>query len=189
MYDPSNPNDQYLLHNNIDSSQASISSHEYGPLYIVALLKMSDQDLAAAVVLVLKLKKRKRRWSKEWFKKRQKYTYERLLRDLALTDVNDFNNFVRLDITKFQELLDLVTPLIEKKNTNMREAIPPFQRLSITLRYLATGNTLEDLKFHSAISPQSLSLIIMETCDAIIQVLRHFIKVRKKFYYKKSFIY
>lgn len=63
----------------------------------------------------------------------------------------------------------------------MREAIPPFQRLSITLRYLATGNTLEDLKFHSAISPQSLSLIIMETCDAIIHVLKEFIKVNKDY--------
>jgi asparagine synthetase B (glutamine-hydrolysing) len=134
---------------------------------------MSDQDLAAAFVVLIKLKKRKRRWSKEWFKKRQKYTHEHLLRDLALTEVNDFKNFVRLDLAKFQELLDLTTPLIEKKNTNMREAIP---RLSITLRYLATGNSLEDLKFSIAISPQSLSLIIMETCDAIIQVLRHLIK-------------
>ncbi|CAF4829046.1 unnamed protein product [Pieris macdunnoughi] len=59
----------------------------------------------------------------------------------------------------------------------MREAIPPSQRLSITLRYLATGNTLEDLKFHSAISPQSLSLIIMETCEAIIHVLKKLIKL------------
>lgn len=70
----------------------------------------------------------------------------------------------------------------EKKNTLIREAIPPFQCLSITLRYLATGNILEDLKFYSAISPQSLSLVIMETCNAIIQVLRHIIKVRKKYY-------
>nr|CAI5826265.1 unnamed protein product [Callosobruchus analis] len=29
----------------------------------------------------------------------------------------------------------------------MRDAISPSQRLSITLRYLATGNTFEDLKF------------------------------------------
>jgi hypothetical protein len=46
---------------------------------------MSDQNLAAAFVVLIKLKKRKRRWSKEWFKKRQKYTHEHLLRDLALT--------------------------------------------------------------------------------------------------------
>ena len=42
----------------------------------------------------------------------------------------------------------------------MRDAIPPSQRLSITVRYLATGNTFEDLKFTSAISPQSTDIII-----------------------------
>jgi hypothetical protein len=82
---------------------------------LCCLFEMSDQDLAAAFVVLIKLKKRKRRWSKEWFKKRQKYTHEHLLRDLALTEVNDFKNFVRLDLAKFQELLDLTTPLIEKK--------------------------------------------------------------------------
>ncbi|XP_047543348.1 uncharacterized protein LOC125075683 [Vanessa atalanta] len=141
---------------------------------------MSAQDLAAAVLLLLVAKrkrKRTRRWSKDWYLKRPKYTHENLLKDLMLTEENDFKNYVRLDLEQFQELLKLVAQLIEKKNTNMREAIPPFQRLSITLRYLATGNTLEDLKFHSAISPQNLSLIIMETCDAIIKVLNKLIKL------------
>lgn len=145
---------------------------------------MSAQDLAAAVVLLLVAKRKRKRtrcWSKDWYTKRQKYTHENLLKDLMLTEEADFKNFVRLDLEQFQELLELVTPLIEKKNTNMREAIPPFQRLSITLRYLATGNTLEDLKFHSAIAPQTISLIITETCDAIIHVLKEFIKVNKDY--------
>ncbi|KAL4718671.1 hypothetical protein ACJJTC_008640, partial [Scirpophaga incertulas] len=140
---------------------------------------MSTQDLAAAAVVVLLLKrkrKRTRRWSKDWYTKRSKYTHENLLKDLMLTEKDDFKNFVRLNLEQFHVLLELVTPLIEKKNTNMREAIPTFQRLSITLRYLATGNTLEDLKFHSAISPQSLTLIIMETCEAIVHGLKKLVK-------------
>jgi len=59
----------------------------------------------------------------------------------------------------------------------MREAIPASQRLSITLRYLATGNTFEDLKFISAISPQSIGKIVIETCEALIYCLRNYIKV------------
>lgn len=61
----------------------------------------------------------------------------------------------------------------------MREAISVNARLSITLRYLATGNTFEDLKFLSAISPQSISSIVLETCQAIITSLKTYIKVRK----------
>lgn len=59
----------------------------------------------------------------------------------------------------------------------MREAIPASHRLSITLRYLATGNTFEDLKFISAISPQSIGKIVIETCEALIYCLRNYIKV------------
>jgi len=46
----------------------------------------------------------------------------------------------------------------------MRRAITPRERLSVTLRFLATGRSYEDLKFSAAISPQALGVIIPETC-------------------------
>lgn len=61
-----------------------------------------------------------------------------------------------MDDECFNEILTLVNPFIKKQNTSMREAIPASQRLSITLRYLSTRNTFEDLKFISAISPHPL---------------------------------
>ena len=43
-------------------------------------------------------------------------------------------------------------PLQSQNGTlNMREAVTPSQRLRITLRYLANGNTFQDLKFICAI--------------------------------------
>ncbi|KAG5887880.1 hypothetical protein JTB14_015532 [Gonioctena quinquepunctata] len=68
----------------------------------------------------------------------------------------------------------MVTPIIKKTNTDMRDAISPSQRLSITLRYLATGNTFED--FTSAISPQSIGMIVMETCTALTHCLKEYIQ-------------
>ncbi|ESO99568.1 hypothetical protein LOTGIDRAFT_141871 [Lottia gigantea] len=91
----------------------------------------------------------------------------------------DFRNFMRMDSDSFDELLTLVAPIIEKKNTVMRPSIPPHQRLSIALRYLATGDLFEDLKFLTAVSPQAIGGIVFETCQAIICVLREYIKVRK----------
>ena len=40
-----------------------------------------------------------------------------------------------MDKTDFDDLLKMVSPLFKRRNTFMREAI----RLSLTLRYLATG--------------------------------------------------
>ena len=34
----------------------------------------------------------------------------------------------------------------EKKNTKMRQAVTPHERLTATLRFLATGKSYEDLK-------------------------------------------
>jgi hypothetical protein len=135
--------------------------------------------VAIALALCLQKKKKNHRWMKEWYKKRNKYTHENLLSDLRLSEPNDFRNFLRLDGSSFDELLKMVTPEIEKRNTTMRDAIPTSQRLSITLRYLATGNTFEGLKFTSAMSPQSIGASVMETCAAIIHNLKDYIKVRR----------
>jgi hypothetical protein len=53
------------------------------------------------------------------------------------------------------------------------ESISPHERLTATLRILAAGRSYEDLKYTTLISPQALSYIIPETCDAIYRVLGH----------------
>lgn len=54
----------------------------------------------------------------------------------------------------------------------MRQAISVEERLIVTLRYLAIGRTLENLKFSAIISPQALGVIIPETCKAIYTALK-----------------
>jgi hypothetical protein len=49
----------------------------------------------------------------------------------------------------------------------MRKAISPHERLSATLRFLATGRSCKDLEFTTIMSKQILSEIIPETCRAI----------------------
>lgn len=144
---------------------------------------MLNDTEAACIAIALAVcckKKKKRRWMKDWFKKRDEYTHENLLNDLRLSEPGDFKNFLRLDGRSFDELLKMITPRIKKRDSILRDAIPPSQRLSITLRYLATGNTFEDLKFTSAISPQSIGLIVIETCTALIHSLKDYLKVRKR---------
>lgn len=144
---------------------------------------LTDTDVAVLAIAVAfcnnDKKKKKKRWMKNWYKERQKYSNVNLLNELRFNEPDDYQNFLRLDSSTFDKLLALIEVQIKKQDTCMRDAIPPSQRLSITLRYLATGNSFEDLKFTSAVSPQSIRLIVMETCHAIIHALRDFIQVRK----------
>lgn len=61
----------------------------------------------------------------------------------------------------------------------MKQAMIPHERLIVTLGYLVSGCTYEDLKFPTAISPQVLGKIIPDTCKAILQSLQEKIKVTK----------
>ena len=66
--------------------------------------------------------------------------YNNLLKELEFEDQSLYKNFLRMDLHSFNLLLALVSPIIDKKDTFMREAIHAGQRLAITLRFLATGN-------------------------------------------------
>lgn len=75
----------------------------------------------------------------------------------------------------------MVSPLSRRQDTIMRKAISPHEKLTATLRFLASGRSYEDLKFTTLISPQALGVIIPETCEAISKVLeKNYFKVSIK---------
>lgn len=49
--------------------------------------------------------------------------------------------------SQYYTLLNIVSPLIIKQDTQMTKAITAHERLSLTLRFLASGNSYEDLQF------------------------------------------
>ena len=97
--------------------------------------------LAANVVALRKAQKKKRRryWVKPWMARKYKNVFNNLVKELWLEDEQGFYDYHRMSKKNFTELLELVSPLIMKQDTKMRKAVSPAQRLSITLRYLATG--------------------------------------------------
>ena len=77
-----------------------------------------------------------------------------------------------LNIVQLQEILHKIIPLVKKQDTNMREAIPPEERLAVTLRFLATGESFSSLQYQFRISQSTLCTIIPEVCDSIYKVLK-----------------
>ncbi|KAM9330909.1 putative nuclease HARBI1 [Gastrophryne carolinensis] len=118
-------------------------------------------------------KKRKKCWIKPKLPHRDTYgSHMGLLGELPANNPEELRNYLRMSDESFQKLLLAVKPLIQRQDTVMRESISAEQRLLATLRYLATGRSLQDLKFTTAISAPMLSRIIPETCEAIITALR-----------------
>ena len=72
---------------------------------------------------------------------------------------------------RLEHLLGLVGPLIQKKDTNLRKAIPAAERLMLTMRFLASGDSQVSLSYLFRMGKKSVSRIVSETSEAIIQVL------------------
>jgi len=72
----------------------------------------------------------------------------------------------------FEELLRLVGPYIEKQDTTFRTPIPSRTRLEITLRYLASRDSMTSISYAFRVGHNTVSKIISETCEEIWKVLK-----------------
>ena len=122
-----------------------------------------------------KKKKKKRRrqqrscWVKEWLTKKNQSHYRQLLPDLLASDHKAYKNFLRIEYELFKEIEERVGPSIEKQITKMRAPVPVGERLAITLRFMATGESYKSLSFAFKVASNTISTIIPPTCKAIIE--------------------
>ena len=99
---------------------------------------------AALIVIGRRHRRRLRRERREWV---QKWLLDRgcygAVANLMKSQLNDaaFQGFLRMTPEAFHQLLlDMITSLIQKQDTMMREAISPYEMVALTLRYLAYSN-------------------------------------------------
>ncbi|KAG8230201.1 hypothetical protein J437_LFUL009881 [Ladona fulva] len=136
-----------------------------------------DKGILAAIVAAYIIKKRqgrkKREWVKKWVLKRQsRGVFNSLLMELRLEEKETYKNFLHMSADDFDCLLKMVSHKITKANTVMRKSILPEERLALTLRFLATGDSYHSLMYLFRIPKQTISKIVPECCQAIYEVFK-----------------
>ncbi|CAH1969326.1 unnamed protein product [Acanthoscelides obtectus] len=142
------------------------------------------KSVAAAVVLIYLINEKKQKqekdikrqrtfWVRKWI---QRITtlgiHEKLLTELRNEDPMQLKNFLRMSAEDFDFLLNLVRNKISRKNTKMRQVISPEERLSLTLRFLATGDSYHSLMYFYRIPVSTIARIVSQCCAAIHEVLQ-----------------
>ena len=102
---------------------------------------------------------------------RTKGEFHALIAEMRLKDHESFYKYFHMTPQRFSHLLSLVGPSIKRQDTRLREAIPPDERLAITLRYLVTGDSMQTISFSYRVGHSTVSGIIDATCDALWRVL------------------
>ena len=68
----------------------------------------------------------------------------------------------------FHELLQRMTPRLEKKDTKWQKALQPGLKLAITLRFLASGDTYHSLSYAFRVPHNTISLFVTDVLQAIV---------------------
>ena len=132
----------------------------------------------AGILLYLQDREQRRRrqrrresWVVSWLTQEQKLAhgaYHQLMHHLEQHHVRGFIRFLRFEPAMFREMEQRLSGHIQMQDTAFRDSISPGERLAITLRYLATGETFRSLAFHFRVAHNTISKIIKQVCEAII---------------------
>ncbi len=104
-----------------------------------------------------------------WVKPRQESFFYSTVKPFY--ERQDWLTHYRIDRDTFYEILAQIQPLIEREDTNYREAVTAEQRLSCTLLYLATGITMQQMASMEGISIAVVHRAVHACCHAIVEVL------------------
>lgn len=117
-------------------------------------------------------------WIKPWHERRQegKSVLHMLNEELLIEDPAAYRNFLRMTGDQFNNLLQSVKPLIDKQDTIMRPCVSARNRLEVTLRLLATGDTYRSLMYATRIHESTISLFVPKVIGALIVVLKNYVK-------------
>ena len=76
---------------------------------------------------------------------------------------------------RFEHLSSLLRDQFTRKH-HIRQPIPPEERLAVTLRYLAMGNTKRSIAFEFKMGRSTVSSIIDEVCEVLWDALADYVK-------------
>lgn len=140
------------------------------------LLASIALQLVQRKLLFLRLRqqmKRRRMWVHGIFQRRTELgLFHRLMKEMAISNQESYVNYFRMTPSAMDGLLQLVAPLIQKAITYCRKPIEPAQRLCITLRYLAAGDSMRSMSYNYRVGYSTVSKIIKETCRALWDALK-----------------
>ena len=113
----------------------------------------------------------KRGKTREWMKRREERGYcSTIVRELQIEDCASYKEMMRMEHEQFLEILKLIEKDITPQQIlGGQKVISPMSRLTLTLRFLATGETYRSMAYQFRISKAAISYIINEVCLAIVK--------------------
>ncbi|XP_046856108.1 protein ALP1-like [Xenia sp. Carnegie-2017] len=139
-------------------------------------MEFSRKQLICLLLIYRRRKRRLKKYKKRfWVRKLFKSLairgeFVNLVQELKLHDHELFFKQFRMDPSQMEEVLSWIAPKIYKQETR-RDVIKPEDRLCVTMRYLATGDSFSTISMSYRIGETTISKIVSETSNAIWEAM------------------
>ncbi len=139
-----------------------------------ALIQLDDQQNIVELqhqqdISQRRLRRQRRWWCRPWLLRRPALgQFEHLMVELRIEDPAAFQNFVRCKPAMFQEMVDRLTPLICKLDTNYHKALDPGLKVAIVIHYMATGDSSKRLQYGFCVAYNRYCWLIAEVTSSIV---------------------
>ena len=88
-------------------------------------------------------RRRHNMWVRPWLLQREERgAYHNIMADLYATDIPGFTNYMRMTPEFFEMIKTRLEPHLARQATNYRAPISVGEKLAVTIRYLATGESI-----------------------------------------------
>ena len=142
--------------------------------------------------------RRRRFWVRSIFSaRRQQSQYYHLLQEMRLHDEESHFRYTRMSRRSFDDLLHKVEPHLARRRytSSARPSISSAERLALTLRYLATGDSQTSISFNFRVGRSTVCNIVYETCWKVLHIdyvqfpstTQDWIGISKQFWRKWNF--
>ena len=123
---------------------------------------------AAPPAPIQRPRRRHNMWLRPWLLQREERgAYQNFMADLYATDIPGFTNYMRMTPEFFEMIKTRLEPHLARQATNYRAQISVGEKLALTIRYLATGESYTSLSCQFRVGTSTISKFLPEVCRAI----------------------
>ena len=113
-------------------------------------------------------RRRHNMWVRPWLLQREERgAYQNIMADLYATDIPRFTNYMRMTPEFVEMIKTRLEPHLARQATNYRAPISVGEKLALTIRYLATGESYTSLSCQFRVGRSTISKFLPEVCRAI----------------------
>ena len=103
-------------------------------------------------------RRRHNMWVRPWLLQREERgTYHNIMAELYATDIPGFTNYMRMTPEFFEMINTRLEPRLVRQATNYRAPISVGEKLALTIRYLATGESYTSLSCQFRVGRSTIS--------------------------------